>query len=366
MELTRRHVLGIATAALAGIGLGTAGAQAQDAVSFEGETIEWIVPFGEGGGSDTWARFFASYLGDHLPGEPNVIVRNVPGGGSISGANQFAQRAKDDGLSLLGVSGSTQFPYLLGDGRVRYDYRDFVPVLASPTGGVVYIPTSFGVEDIADIAELKDAEFVFPNTGATSLDLVMILAFDMLDLNVRHVFGMNSRGETRLALERGEANIDYQTSASYLTNIQPMVDAGKVVPLFSVGSLDEDGNVVRDPTFPDIPHFLEAYEAMHGEAPGNTPRFEAYMAFFSAGFPAQKMALLPRSTPEPIIEAYRQAFADAVASDALQERKGDVLGEYPQATGEQAQGLFEIATTISDETRTWMREYLETNFNTRF
>ena len=57
---------------------------------------------------------------------------------------------------------------------------------------------------------------------------------------------------------------------------------------------------------------------------------------------------------------------DQVASDALQERKGDVLGEYPQATGEQAQGLFEIATTISDETRTWMREYLETNFNTRF
>lgn len=365
MTLNRRQLMGYTAAAGSSL-LMPKLAMAQDEVSFEGQTIEWTVPFGEGGGSDTWARFFASYLGDHMPGNPKVIVRNVPGGGSISGANQFAQRAPNDGSALLGVSGSTQFPYLLGDSRVQYDYRNFTPVLASPTGAVVYIPASFGIEDISQIGKLKDQQLTFPNTGPTSLDLVMILAFDMLGLDVKHVFGMNSRGETRLAFERGEANIDFQTSASYLVNIQPMVEAGDAVPLYTVGSLDEEGNIVRDPTFPDIPHFLEAYEAMHGSMPVQNAQFEAYKAFFSAGFPAQKMALLPNSTPQPVIDAYREGFAAAVASEELQERKGDVLGDYPQATGEQAQRLFDIATNISDESREWMRNYLTENYNVRF
>ena len=54
-------------------------------VSFEGETIEWIIPFGTGGGSDTWARFNAPFLSEHLPGNPDVVVVNEPGGGSTRG-----------------------------------------------------------------------------------------------------------------------------------------------------------------------------------------------------------------------------------------------------------------------------------------
>ena len=80
------------------------------------------MPFSEGGGSDVWARFFAPYLSKYLPGNPNVVVRNVPGGGSITGSNEFVARARPDGLAILGTSGSTQFPFLLGDPRVRYDY----------------------------------------------------------------------------------------------------------------------------------------------------------------------------------------------------------------------------------------------------
>ncbi len=365
MTFTRRNMLACGVAAGASA-MTPSLSFGQDAVSFEGKTIEWTIPFGEGGGSDTWARFYSTYLGKYLPGSPNVIVRNVPGGGSISGANAFAQRAANDGTALLGVSGSTQFPYLLGDNRVQYDYREFVPVLASPTGAVIYIPTSFGVEDISQIGKLKDQPLIFPNTGPTSLDLVMILAFDMLGLSVKHVFGMNSRGETRLAFERGEANIDFQTSASYLTNVQPMVDAGTATPLFTVGALDADGNVVRDPTFPDIPHFLEAYEAMHGKPPEMNEKFEAYMAFFGAGFPAQKMVVLPKSTPAPIIAAFENAFVEALKDPELIERKFDVLGDYPQATGAQADRLFEIATVISPEAKQWMQEYLSSNYNVQF
>jgi len=360
--ISRRTLLG-ATLASGASGLLPSIANAQESFTLKGKTVEWIIPFGEGGGNDAWARFFANYLEKYLPGEPNVIVRNVPGGGSITGTNSYAKRAPNDGLSLLGVSGSTQFPYLLGDKRVQYEYRDFTPVLVSPTGGVVYIPASFGVKDLSELPKLFEQELILANTGPTSLDLVVMLAFEMIGLKVRHVFGMGSRGETRIAFERGEATIDYQTSSSYLTNVIPLVEGGTAVPLFSLGALDENANIVRDPTFPDIPHFLEAYEIVHGKSPEPGPALDAYIAFFSAGFPAQKMALLHKTTPAEVVDAYRTAFAKAVADPELQARKADILGEYQQATGDAAERLFGIATTIDEGAKTWVQDYLRENYH---
>ncbi|MHB2266500.1 Bug family tripartite tricarboxylate transporter substrate binding protein [Aliihoeflea sp. PC F10.4] len=360
MKNALRFARGLAASAIAAISIVTSAPAFAD-VDFSGRTIEWWMPFSEGGGSDVWARFYAPYLSKHLPGNPNVIVRNVPGGGSITGTNEFVARARPDGLALIGTSGSTQFPYLLGDRRVRYEYADLEPVIVSPTGGVVYIPASFEVADASELGKITDRELVYASQGATSLDLVPLLAFEVLGLNVRHVFGMTGRGDGRLAFERGEATIDYQTSSAYLTNVQPMVEAGNVVPLFSWGVLDAEGNVQRDPTFPDVPHFVEAYEMMHGEAPSGVA-FDAYMAFFGSGFAAQKPAMLPNGTPPEIVEAYRQAFIDAVNDPDLQAAKGEILGEYEQAVGGDVAGLYSVATTIDPEAREWVREYLSQNF----
>lgn len=364
--IDRRRFLG-GTAAMAGLSVAgfAAPARARTGVDFSGETIEFVIPFSEGGGSDVWGRFYAPYLSKHLPGNPRVIVRNVPGGGSMTGANEFAARARPNGLSLLGTSGSTQFPYLLQDRRVRYDYRKLVPVVASPTGGVVYIPASFDVADASQLSKLAGQELVYASQGATSLDLVPLLAFVVMGLNVRHVFGMTGRGDGRLAFERGEATIDYQTTAAYQTAVVPHVESGSVVPLFSYGVIDGNGDVQRDPTFPELPHFLEAYEMMHGQRPSG-PEFEAYRAFFGSGFAAQKPAMLQEGTPPEIVETYRQAFADAVADPELQSRKGDILGEYDQATGADAERLYDIATTIDPEAQAWTRDFLAQNYNVRF
>jgi hypothetical protein len=75
--------------------------------------------------------------------------------------------------------------------------------------------------------------------------------------------------------------------------------------MFSWGVLDGQGNVQRDPTFPDLPHFVEAYEMMHGEAPSGV-EFDAYMAFFGSGFAAQKPVMLPEGTPDDIVQTYRR------------------------------------------------------------
>lgn len=354
------HLRGALAAAVTALALTAATPAAAQEANFAGRTVEWWIPFSEGGGSDVWARFLAPYLSRHLPGNPNVIIRNVPGGGSITGTNEFAARARPTGLQLLGTSGSTQFPYLLGDTRVRYNYDDFEPVLVSPTGGVVYIPASLGIADASELGQIGDRELVYASQGATSLDLVPMLAFEVLGLNVRHVFGMTGRGDGRLAFERGEATIDYQTSSAYLTNVVPLVEAGTAVPLFSYGVLDAEGNVLRDPSFPEIPSFVEAYEMAHGEAPSGVA-FDAYMAFFGSGFAAQKPAMLPQGTPEHIVQAYRDAFAATAADPEMIATAGEVLGAYEQAVGDNVAGLYAVATTIDPDAREWVRDYLREN-----
>jgi tripartite-type tricarboxylate transporter receptor subunit TctC len=358
-SLTRRSFM----AAAAALAVSVAGAPAPaPAADFSGQTIEWIIPYGTGGGSDVWARFVAPYLTKYLPGNPTVVVQNVPGGGSITGTNQFAQRARPDGLTILGTSGSTQFPYLLGDPRVQYEYRDWEVVLASPTGGVVYTNPEFGIESAADMAKLRDHELIYASQGATSLDLVPLLAFKVMELNFRPVFGFEGRGPGRLAFERGETNIDYQTSSAYLSNVVPLVEEGKAVPLFSWGALDAEGNVVRDPTFPDLPSFPEAYEMMAGEPPSGI-WYDAWLAFFTSGFAAQKMVFLPQGTPDDIVEAYRQAFTQMAQDPEFQAEGKEVLGDYVQGTGDMAERMLDLAINVPDEARQEVIDWLKTEYN---
>jgi tripartite-type tricarboxylate transporter receptor subunit TctC len=359
-RLTRRAALGAAAALpLAGA------ARAQAPVSFAGQTIEWIIPFAEAGGSDVWARFVAPYLARHLPGRPNVVIRNIPGGGSITGANEFAQRVRPDGMTFFGASASTQLPFLLGDRRVRYDYAQWVPVLVSPTGGVVYVSSRTGITSHEQIAQLRGQELIFPGQTAAGLDVVPILALHVLGLNVRFVWGMRGRGEARLAVERGDAAIDHQTTPAYLTQVMPMVRSGAAVPLFSYGVIGADGRVARDPSFPDVPTFEEVYQRLHGRAPEGTA-YQAYLACSVAAFAGQKPAVLKRETPAPIIAAYRQAFIAAVADPELIANRGDVLGDYEQAVGDAADRLYRVATTISPEARSFVREFLTQHHNVRF
>ncbi len=348
--------LAVAAAMIAGLS-----APASAEVDFSGKTIEWIIPFKEGGGSDKWSRFYAPLLSEALPGKPTVVVKNVPGAGSTKGANQFAQRAKPNGLTILGTSGSTQFPYLLDDKRVKYEYKDWNVVLATPTGGVAYVNPGLGVKSAADIDKLKGVDLLYGSQGATSLDLVPLLGFELLGLNVEPIFGMKGRGGGRLAFERGETNIDYQTSSAFLSKVTPLVKEGKAVPLMAWGSLDADGNVVRDPTFPDLPSFKEVYEQMHGKAPSGEA-WEAWKAFFTAGFPAQKMVFLPKGTPQEIIDAYSAAFDKVIAAPGFAEKSKKRLGVYPQLTGKGAEAKLQIATNVDPAAKAWVKTWLKERF----
>ncbi len=326
-----------------------------------GETVEWIIPFSETGGSARWANFYAPLLSETLPGNPTVVVKFMPGAGSTTGANFFQGLTYDDGTTLFGSSGSTQFPYLLGDPRVRYEYQDWNVVLASGTGGVAYLPPALAEAYAADPAALNDENFIYGAQSATGLDLVPLLAWEMLGLNVEPVFGIEGRGDGRLMFERGEANIDYQTSSSYLSGVAPLVEAGTATPWFSFGALDEEGNIVRDPTFPDMPSFKEVCEANPVcETSGTT--WDAWKAFFVAGFPAQKMVFLAAGAPDNAIATFTEAFAAIKDRPDYAEISEAALGLYPQLTGNGAKRAMADATSVGAESRDFVQNWLQESY----
>jgi len=355
---------------------------------FAGKTIEWIIPFKEGGGGDTWARFNAPFFQKYIPGNPAIVVNNIPGGGSIKGANLFAERVKPDGLMILGTSGTTQMPYLLDDPRVRYDYSKYKPIMAYPTGGVAYVSPNIVSEklrnlkvnsvaeqtakSVAIIKELIDKNYSlkYGSQGPTSLDLVTMYSFDLLKLNVQAVFGFRGRGAGRLAFERGEVKIDYQTSSAYLKNSVPLVESGEAIPLFSFGALDDNGNLIRDISFQNspvgvfngdtvrvnVPHFGEVYTALGGKTEGI--EWDTWFAFMSAGFGGMKLLLTPKETPDEIVAAFHKGISAMKKDENYKKNKFKALGEYDQPIGKQADKIFDLATNVGKEEKVFMKNWL--------
>ena len=354
--IVRRAALGLVTAVSATLAM-VAMATSQG-IDLKGKTVEWIIPFSETGGSAKWANFYAPLLSEALPGSPTVVVKFMPGAGSTKGANWFQNQSYKDGTLIFGSSGSTQFPYLLGDPRVRYEYSDWNVVLASGTGGVAYLPPDLaGMMNGLDASGLKGTDFIYGSQGATRLDLVPLLAWEMLGLDVEPVFGIKGRGDGRLMFERGEANIDYQTSSSYLKGVTPLVEAGTAVPMMSWGALDASGNIVRDPTFPDMPTFKEVCDATPGcETSGE--QWDAWKAFFVAGFPAQKMVFLPAGAPDDAIATYSEAFEAVKARADFAEISMGRLGVYPQMTGAEAAGALASATQVPESAKAFVVKWL--------
>lgn len=334
----------------------------QAEADFSGEQITWIIPFKVGGGSDVWSRLYAPFFQKYLPGNPIVAVKNMPGGGSITGGNHFHTRVKgDDGLTVFGSSGSTSFPYLLGNSKVKYDFGQYHIVFASPTGGVAYINPGLGVNSAADLKGFK-GELSYASQGATSLDIVPLLAFDMLGLNVKAIFGYKGRGAGRVAFEQGEVNIDYQTSTAYIKNVRPLVEQKLAVPLMTWGVLDDDGKIVRDPIEPDLPCFPEVYEMVLGKKPEGQ-RWEAWKAFFIAGFGVQKAMWLPQNTKPEIVAAYREAVVKVIADPEFQVVVEKSLGGYKQLAGESARKAFDQVLSVSKEDRAWVIKWIKEKYD---
>jgi hypothetical protein len=123
--------------------------------------------------------------------------------------------------------------------------------------------------------------------------------------------------------------------------------------------------VIRDPNFPDLPSFPEVYEMVHGEKPSGEA-WDAWKAFFISGFVGQKMVLLPKGTPQDIIDTYNAAFNKIVTAPDFVEKSNLILGTYPQATGKKAKTVKELATTVTEPAQNYVRSWLTDAYNVKF
>ena len=322
--------------------------------------VTMVVPFAAGGGTDTWARFIAPYLQKTVEGNPKIVVENVEGGESITGANQYVTSGGTDGKQLLVTSGSTYLPALLNRKEVKYDFTKLIPLMVNGTGGAVYVSPKTGIKQAKDLAGY-DKTLVYGGISATGNDLVTLLAMDVLGIPIKATFGFEGRGPARLALERGEINLDYQTTSAYISQVEPMVKEGKATPLFSFG-VPENGKIVRDPALPDLPTLEEVYENINGTAPSGTA-YDAYRAFLTAGYFYQKGLWANEGTPDTIVNAWRDAATKLSKDATFNEKAKDALGGYPLISGAEAADDLKQAFSIKPEVRDYTLELLKKKYD---
>ena len=329
---------------------------------YDDQVIQLIVPFAQGGGTDTWARTLAPLLQKELGRNVRVQVTNRPGASGISGTNSFARNHNAN--TILVSSGSVFFPYLLGDRSVEYDFNDFVPILGSSLGGVVYVSADTGIRSVTDLCE-GNHQLRYAGISAAGSDIVSLLTFELLGLGVDSTFGYDGKGAARVSLEQGETNIDYQTSPAYLANVQPLVDSGRAIPLYSFGILNNQGEVERDPAFPDLMTIKDAYNICFGSDPSGVA-WDVYKATLAAGFTIQKIMWVHEDTPEEAITILRQAADIALNNPETFESAQNLLGNYNFFIGHEAQVTFAAASSLSPESISWLKALLRDKYGVRF
>jgi tripartite-type tricarboxylate transporter receptor subunit TctC len=336
------------------------------AVDFKGKKVTAVVPFKEGGGTDKIVRMFAPFFAEYLPGKPTVIIRNMPGGGSIRGNNWFHNNAKPDGLSFTGVSTSSQTGYVLGGKKVKYDLRKWRYILSTPRGTIVYARPETGVKgkDIrADVMALRKAKLVTGAKNPTSAELRLFLGLELLGAkSVKPVFGL-STGKQRKAILRGELNINYDTGGAYLTKVKKKyADKGKVVPIMTLG-YTRGGKIIRDPGYPNLPTIVDAYKAANGGKMPSGPLWEAYKNFYTMGVMTSKGFALPPKTPQKVVDAYIKAAKGIIKDKKFWKIAKKRLGNYPIDFGKDAKQNFMDAVDVKPEVRAFMKTFIKQKFD---
>jgi tripartite-type tricarboxylate transporter receptor subunit TctC len=352
------RALAIGGIGLLGLGAGNAVAQKVD---YSGKRILMTVPFAPGGGTDVYVRALQPFLEKHLPGQPTIIVLNVPGSRSIPGANRFEERATTDGTHAIAVSATTVGSFVFDRDKIKYKLDKWEPVILSPQGAVTYITPSVGVKTAADLKKILKTQLVFGGQAPIGSEARTIMPLDLLGLNVKYVWGMN-RGPVRLAFERRELTINYDSMPGYLNSAIKLVKAGKAIPLYSMGITDNKGALIRDPNVPDLPHFGEVFEMVHGKK-ASGPGFDAWLSVNKMLTMANKGIFLPAGTPKPILDAWRKAFVDILKDPEFQKHAAKVIEGYPSFIGDDAKPIIKDATTFSPEAWAWLKQYFKKEHN---
>jgi tripartite-type tricarboxylate transporter receptor subunit TctC len=235
------------TAACALAACSVAPAQADPVADFyKGKTISVITSTGGGGPFDATARLLARHMHKFIPGNPTMIVKNMPGGGHMLATNHMYNQADKDGTVIALVNNSVPLHQALGGRGVRFDARRFNWI--GSTGISNLLTVSWHDSGFKTIDDVLQRELVTGATGVGSGTFIYPNALNVvLGTKFKIVMGYKSTNELDIAMERGE--VAARAGASYI-GIQHWVTDKKVNILFQTGA-------EREKDLPNVPLMSE-------------------------------------------------------------------------------------------------------------
>src|SRR5262245_23897429 len=176
---------------------------------YEGKTVSLIVGNAAGGGYDVAARALARHMRKHIPGVANIIVKNMQGAGGLAAANYMYSVAEPDGLNFAVLSRATPMQPTLGVSAAKYKAENFTWLgTSSSYADSAYFLVTMGEAPFKTIADLQDpamrpALIGGLGAGGTDTDVVLV-ARDVLKLNLKLIRGYKGSPDLSIAMERGE------------------------------------------------------------------------------------------------------------------------------------------------------------------
>ncbi len=289
-------VIGFAACALAAVCLTQNVARADE--FYAGKQIRLIVGTDPGGTYDNYARAISRHMGRHIPGNPGIVVQNMPGAAGIKATNYVYNVAPRDGTVIAAPFSSTPVAPLTNPGETKFD-----PVKLAWIGSAtkeLYVGYVWHTAPARSMEAAKSQPVIMGGSaiGTYSIDTA-ILANEFFGTKFKIITGYNSGHETQMAIERGEVE---GVMASAYTNLKQQaahwLDQKKVEIIVQYG-------LKRDPRLPNVPAFIEfaANEEQRQAIRFVTARLDHGRPYFA-----------PPETPADRVEILRRAF-DATMND---------------------------------------------------
>ncbi|MEA2907319.1 MAG: hypothetical protein QOI12_4706 [Alphaproteobacteria bacterium] len=288
-------------AVLALLVLAVAPARAQSAAEFyKGKQVSVIVGYGTGGGYDVYGRLMARHLGRHIPGNPNVVLQNMPGAGSLRAVNFLYNNAPKDGtaiaifardMPLLGIIGHNQ--------NVRFDPRKLTWLGSSSSYAndayFLFVRKDAPVKSIADARRPGGSPIVLGGTaeGATGNDVATVVR-DALGLNIKLIAGYPDSNALFLAVDRKELDGRFVGLSATGSSHPEWLAPGSAMQ-----TLLQFARVTRHPQFADVPTAREL-------APDDRSR--ALIALAELPYRLSRPFAAPPGLPDDRVRALQTAF----------------------------------------------------------
>ena len=216
---------------------------------YEGKTITVVTSTGVGGVYDLTARVIARHMGRYIPGNPTLIVQNMPGGGNVLAANYMYNIAPKDGTAIATIHSAIPLHQVLDPAGVRYDADKFNWIGSTgPQNEVILVWHTAGIKNIAQATE---HEIILGGTG-TGSGMVIIPAVmnSLLGTKFKIVTGYRTSEDVNLGIARGEVQARAFSLGSISSQHPDWLTEHKVTFLAQAG-------VKRDKLLPDVPLLTE-------------------------------------------------------------------------------------------------------------